>query len=103
MGGTAHRRFGCLRVGSIRRDDLHRIQGPKSREIMQKIAEFDASNDGLPYYRFVNGRIAGIDCLVARLGVTGELGYEIFYDPGYAWQMYDAFVKAGESDGLELC
>lgn len=79
------------------------IQGPKSRAILQKIAEFDASNAALPYYRFVRGRIAGIDCMVARLGVTGELGYEIFYDPGYAWQMYDAFVKAGDGDGLELC
>jgi aminomethyltransferase len=79
------------------------IQGPKSRTVLQKIADFDVSNRALPYYRFVNGKIAGIDCLVARLGVTGELGYEIFYDPGYAWTMYDAFVKAGEGEGLELC
>jgi aminomethyltransferase len=79
------------------------IQGPKSRQIMQKIAEFDASDKGLPYYRFVNGKIAGIDCMIARMGVTGELGYEIFYDPGYAWTMYDAFVKAGLGEGLELC
>lgn len=79
------------------------IQGPKSRAIMQKITDFDCSNEALPYYRFVTGKIAGIDVLVARMGVTGELGYEIFYDPGYAWQMYDAFVKAGEGEGLELC
>jgi aminomethyltransferase len=79
------------------------IQGPKSRDILRKIADFDVSNAGLPYYRFVNGKIADIDCVVARLGVTGELGYEIFYDPGYAWQMYDAFVAAGKGEGLELC
>ena len=79
------------------------IQGPKSRQIMQKIANFDCSNAALPYYRFVNGKIADIDVMVARMGVTGELGYEIFYDPGYAWQMYDAFVKAGEGEGMELC
>lgn len=79
------------------------IQGPKSRQIMQKIAEFDASDSALPYYRFINGKIAGIDVMVARLGVTGEMGYEIFYDPAYAWQMYDAFVKAGEGEGMELC
>ena len=51
----------------------------------------------------LNGKIADIDVMVARMGVTGELGYEIFYDPGYAWQMYDAFVKAGEGEGMELC
>jgi aminomethyltransferase len=79
------------------------IQGPKSRQVMQKIAEFDASDAKLPYYRFVNGKIAGIDCMVARMGVTGELGYEIFYDPAFAWQMYDAFVKAGQGEEMELC
>jgi glycine cleavage system T protein (aminomethyltransferase) len=79
------------------------IQGPKSRKILQKIADFDVSNEGLPYYRFLHGKVAGIECIVARLGVTGELGYEIFYDPGYAWTMYDAFVKAGDGEGLELC
>lgn len=78
------------------------IQGPKSRQIMQKISEFDASDAALPYYRFVNGKIAGIDVMVARMGVTGEIGYEIFYDPAYAWQMYDAFVQAGKGEGMEL-
>jgi aminomethyltransferase len=79
------------------------IQGPKSRKILQRIADFDVSDKALPYYRFVTGKVAGIDCLVARLGVTGELGYEIFYDAGYAWTMYDAFVEAGKEDGLALC
>jgi glycine cleavage system T protein (aminomethyltransferase) len=79
------------------------IQGPKSRQIMQKIADFDASNERLPYYRLIQGKLAGIDCIVARLGITGELGYEIFYDAGYAWTMYDAFLKAGQEEGLELC
>lgn len=79
------------------------IQGPKSRQIMQKIAEADVSDKGLPYYKFINTKIAGIDCMIARLGVTGELGYEIFYDPGHAWRMYDAFVQAGKDDGLALC
>jgi aminomethyltransferase len=79
------------------------IQGPRSRAILQKIADFDVSDRTLPYYRFVTGKVAGIDCLVARLGVTGELGYEIFYDPGHAWTMYDAFVQAGKDDGMALC
>jgi aminomethyltransferase len=79
------------------------IQGPRSRAILQKVADFDVSDRGLPYYRFLTGKVAGIDCLVARLGVTGELGYEIFYDPGHAWRMYDACVQAGKDEGLALC
>ncbi|MGI9385582.1 MAG: aminomethyltransferase family protein [Methyloligellaceae bacterium] len=79
------------------------IQGPESRNILQKITEADISNEALPYFRCVSTRIAGIDCIVARLGVTGELGYEIIYDPGYAWTMYDSLADAGREHGLALC
>ena len=79
------------------------IQGPKSRAILQKITDADLSNEALPYFRFVETQIAGIDCIIARLGVTGELGYEIIYDPGYAYTMYGAIVEAGKDEGLQLC
>ncbi len=79
------------------------IQGPKSRDILQPITEADISNEALPYFRCVQTKIGGIDCILARLGVTGELGYEIIYDPGYSWAMYDALVEAGKPHGMELC
>lgn len=79
------------------------IQGPNSRKILEKITDVDISNKALPYFRFVKAKIAGIDCIIARLGVTGELGYEIIYDPGYAYTMYDALVNAGKDLGLALC
>lgn len=79
------------------------LQGPKSRDILQPITEADISNEALPYFRCVKTKIAGIDCVLARLGVTGELGYEIIYDPAYAWTMYEALVEAGKPHGMELC
>lgn len=79
------------------------IQGPQSRSILEKVAEFDVSNQALPYYRFVQGKVGKVDCLVGRLGVTGELGYEIFYDPGHAWYMYELLQDAGKGLGLALC
>ena len=79
------------------------IQGPRSRDILQKVAQFDVSNEALPYYRFVQGKVGQVDCLVGRLGVTGELGYEIFYDPGHAWYMYELLQEAGKDHGLALC
>ena len=79
------------------------IQGPRSRQILKKVAQFDVSNEALPYYRFVEGKVGKVDCLVGRLGVTGELGYEIFYDPGHAWYMYELLQEAGKGEGLALC
>jgi aminomethyltransferase len=79
------------------------IQGPNSRKILEGITDVDISNSALPYFRFVEAKIDGIDCLIARLGVTGELGYEIIYDPAYAYTMYDSILKAGQEHGLALC
>lgn len=78
------------------------VQGPKSREILEKVANVDVPHGALPYFRWVEGNIAGIKCMIARLGVTGELGYEIFYEAGHAWTMYDALVEAGKDSGLAL-
>lgn len=75
------------------------LQGPKSRDVLRTITDVDISNRALPYFRFVRGKVAGIDCLIARLGVTGELGYEIIYDPAYAYTMYDGLVDAGKDAG----
>ncbi len=79
------------------------LQGPKSRDVLRTITDVDISNRALPYFRFVRGKVAGVDCLIARLGVTGELGYEIIYDPAYAYTMYDGLVDAGKDAGLALC
>jgi len=79
------------------------LQGPKSRAILEQVADIDVSNQALPYYRFVHGKVGGIDAIVARLGVTGELGYEVFCDPNYAWTLYDALWSAGKDQGLQLC
>jgi dimethylglycine dehydrogenase len=37
---------------------------------------------------------------VARVSFTGELGFEIYVDAGYALAVYDALVEAGEDLGL---
>lgn len=79
------------------------VQGPKSRDILRKVVDIELSNAALPYYRFKTATIGGVACTIARLGVTGELGYEIFYDPGHAWRMYDALFDAGKDLGLQLC
>lgn len=79
------------------------IQGPASRDILQSITDADISNEALPYFRCVQTKVAGIDTIVARLGVTGELGYELIYDPAYAWTMYDALLEAGKDHGARMC
>ncbi len=79
------------------------IQGPRSRDVLKKLTDVDASNEALPYFSFFQGKVAGIDALVARLGVTGELGYEIFFPAEWALDVHDAIMEAGEEFGIAPC
>lgn len=77
------------------------VQGPKSRQILQKMTSADLSNDGLRYYNFLTGvEIAGIPAQISRLGFTGELGYELLIPVERAGDLWAALLAAGKDDGL---
>ena len=79
------------------------VQGPKSREILQQIADQDLSNDAFPYYTFREDvEIAGIPIFMTRLGYTAELGYELWVDRDRALELWDAVLEAGEPNGLKV-
>jgi aminomethyltransferase len=48
----------------------------------------------------MRGAVAGIDCLVARTGYTGEDGFELFCDARRAAALWEALMAAGEPHGL---
>jgi aminomethyltransferase len=79
------------------------VQGPKSREILQTIANQDLSNEAFPYYTFREDvEIAGIPVFMTRLGYTAELGYELWVDADRALELWDAVVATGEPQGLKV-
>jgi len=72
------------------------LQGPKSREILQAVADQDLSAAAFPYYTFREDvSIAGIPVFMTRLGYTAELGYELWVDRERALELWDALVAAG--------
>lgn len=79
------------------------VQGPKSREILQGVANQDLSNEAFPYYTFREDvEIAGIPVFMTRLGYTAELGYELWVERERALELWDAVVAAGEPHGLKV-
>jgi aminomethyltransferase len=79
------------------------LQGPKSREILQTIANQDLSNDAFPYYTFREDvEIAGIPVFMTRLGYTAELGYELWVDRERSAELWNAVLAAGEPAGMKL-
>ncbi len=74
------------------------LQGPKATEIL---ARHTATELGaIRYYHFVQGSVAGADCLISRTGYTGEAGFELYLDPADAPNIWDVLLDSGASDGL---
>ncbi len=77
------------------------LQGPKSPVVLRKLTTFDLNAIG--YYRFVEAQVAGVDCILARMGYTGEFGYELHFHPRHAQSMWSAIMEAGAEVGIVPC
>ncbi|MEH0416645.1 aminomethyltransferase family protein [Streptomyces sp. B21-083] len=77
------------------------LQGPRSREVLQRLTKVDVSGAALPYYTFLREAfVAGIPAQVNRLGFTAELGYEIQVPRERALELWDAVFEAGQDLGV---
>jgi aminomethyltransferase len=77
------------------------IQGPLAAQIVQRLTPLGLS--AVKTYRFARSDVAGIPCLVARTGYTGEDGFELFCPPDRAARLWDALVEAGRPERLQPC
>jgi aminomethyltransferase len=79
------------------------LQGPKSRELLQPLANQDLSNAAFPYYTFREDvEIARVPVFMTRLGYTAELGYELWVDENRAVDLWDALVEACTPQGMKV-
>ncbi len=76
-------------------------QGPRAAELVGSLTEADLSE--LANYHSLSASVAGVDCLVARTGYTGEDGFELFCDSRHARRLWDALTAAGQALGLKPC
>jgi aminomethyltransferase len=77
------------------------LQGPLAAQLLQRLTKVNLS--ALRTYRFASGDVAGIPCLVARTGYTGEDGFELFCPAAKAAALWDALVETGRPEKLEPC
>ena len=70
------------------------LQGPDSRNILQKCVELDLTD--IPFYTFIESNIGGFNATFARTGYTGELGFEIYADKDDIGQIWDIIMDSGD-------
>jgi dimethylglycine dehydrogenase len=77
------------------------IAGPNSRELLSKLTSAKIDNDALPFMSVQSMNVGLAQCLVARLSLTGELGYEIYLPASYSRSLYDNIIEAGSKLGIK--
>ena len=76
-------------------------QGPNAAALVGELTDLDL--DAIGNYRSADGVVAGVECLVARTGYTGEDGFELFCDARRARELWEALAVAGERHGAKPC
>jgi aminomethyltransferase len=77
------------------------LQGPLAAQLLQRLTNVNLS--ALRSYRFARGEVAGVPCLVARTGYTGEDGLELFCPAAAAAKLWDELMEAGRHEKLVPC
>jgi sarcosine oxidase subunit alpha len=76
------------------------LAGPKAREALQPLTDFDLSNEAFPYLGAAQATIAGVPCLILRIGFVGELGYELHLPTAAGESFWEALMTAGAEHGV---
>jgi aminomethyltransferase len=77
------------------------LQGPLAAQLLQRLTKLNLSQ--IRSYRFAPGEVAGVSCIVARTGYTGEDGFELFCPAAQASRLWDALVEAGGPEKIQPC
>jgi sarcosine oxidase subunit alpha len=76
------------------------LAGPRAREILTRLTDADCSPEAFTYLDARQARVAGVRCMLLRIGFVGELGYEIHFPAAYGEHVWDAILEAGAPEGI---
>ena len=74
------------------------VQGPTSFTILQQL-NIDGLGELKPF-GLLHCEFEGAELMVSRTGFTGDLGYELWIEPGKAGALWDALFAAGKLHGI---
>ena len=77
------------------------LSGPRSREILARLTRADVSDASLPFLGCRPLDIGLTQAVVARLSLTGELGYEINVPASQQRALWEAFQEHGAPLGMK--
>ena len=77
------------------------LAGPRARAVLEGLVREDLSNEAFPFMAIRECDVGLAPVMLARLSVTGELGFELYTPFSYHEALYDALVRAGQGEDEE--
>ena len=76
------------------------VAGPRARETLVKLTGIDLSRRAFRYMRSAEGQVAGVPCILLRIGFVGETGWEVHFPAEFGEYMWQAIMDAGAEFGI---
>jgi sarcosine dehydrogenase len=76
------------------------VMGPRSRDVIQSLTDYDMSNTAFPFGTVKRITLAGAPVLALRVTYVGELGFELHIPVEFAVSVYDALMAKGQEHGI---
>ena len=76
------------------------VAGPNARETLAKLTDIDLATRNFRYMRSAQGEVAGVPCILLRIGFVGEAGWEVHFPAEYGEYMWNAIMEAGREFGI---
>jgi dimethylglycine dehydrogenase len=78
------------------------IAGPRSRALLASLTSADVSREAFGFLHIRRMDVGMVPALVGRISFTGDLGYELWVEPGYQSTLFDLLMEAGTEHGIRL-
>ena len=77
------------------------LAGPRSREVLAKVADIDVSNKAFPWLSARRLSVGAAGLIALRVDFVGELGYELHHPIEMQNYVFDALMEAGSAYGIK--
>lgn len=85
------------------------VQGPKAQQIVQRLTKTPLEE--IRFYHFAGGaglssaktgdvEFCGLPAIISRTGYTGEDGFEVYFDPAKAPEVWNKILDAGKDEDI---
>lgn len=89
---------GCEVIDESDSTGLIAVQGPRAVELVNSLSPADLA--AVPVFGFALAEIAGVPCMAARTGYTGEDGFELACPADQTLALWNALLEAGAPLGV---